>query len=248
MLDLLKTQCLIHLNELDIAIESLKDAEKNRTLKNNNKFPFIELQFIISIRLEKYQAAIIEYEKVFYQKKLTHSRIYNESWGQYGLLLLLLIRLNKIPPSERLDRIKPKLRLGKLMNELPEFSKDKAGQNLAIRILQVLILLTSKKYEAFEDALPSLQAYIHRYKRYYPEIFRCDLMVKMLSAIPKVDYNVERVAWRAKPHLEKMMVSPEELPLKITEMEVIPYEKIWQFVLEFLGTLKRRPYSSKSRL
>ncbi|MBK7406902.1 MAG: hypothetical protein IPL49_12955 [Saprospirales bacterium] len=138
--------------------------------------------------------------------------------------------------------------MGKLMNEMPEFSKDKAGQNLAIRILYVLILLASKKFEDFEEAIPPLQAYIGRYKKSYPELFRCDLLVKMLADIPKVGYNAERVAWRGKPYLEKMLVPPEELPLKITEMEVIPYEKMWQFVLEFLGTLKRRPYSSKSKL
>lgn len=245
IIHLLKTQCLIHLNKISAALESINEAQKSKAQKSHNEIQFSELFFFIFIRSGEFENAIEEYEKVLTNKLNFPSKILSESWRQHGLLLLLLFKLNKIPPSESLERIKPKLRLGKLMNEMPEFSKDKGGQNLAARILNVLILLTSKKFEAFEEALPPLQAYIGRYKRHYPEIFRCDLMVKMLAGIPKVHYDAERSAWRAREYLEKMLVPPEELPLKITEMEVIPYEKIWQFVVEFLETLKRRPYSSK---
>ena len=107
-----------------------------------------------------------------------------------------------------------------------------------------MILLTGKKYDAFEDALPKLEAYALRYKRKHPELFRCDLMIKMLSISPKVNYNAERAAWRARPYPEKMTVPPEQLPLKITEMEVVPYERLWSYMIEFLHTLKRRPYTS----
>jgi hypothetical protein len=137
--------------------------------------------------------------------------------------------------------------LGKLLNELQEYSKDKSGQNLSIRILHVMILLVSKRYEEFEESLPQLQAYIQRYIRKYPELSRSGMLVKMLSHIPAVGYDAERAAWRARPLLEKMTVPPEQLPLKITEMEVIPYEKMWQFVVEFLHTIKRRPGPAKKR-
>ncbi|MCB9283393.1 MAG: hypothetical protein H6563_04905 [Lewinellaceae bacterium] len=246
IINLLKAQCHLHLNEFALAKKELKKGEKHLLEKKINRLAFKEIEFMIFLRSGAFKDLCILYESAISDPKFkTSINLRNESWRQHGLLLLLLIKLNKIPPSESLERIKPKLRLGKLMNEMPEFSKDKGGQNLAARILNVLILLTSKKFEAFEEALPPLQAYIGRYKRHYPEIFRCDLMVKMLAGIPKVHYDAERSAWRAREYLEKMLVPPEELPLKITEMEVIPYEKIWQFVVEFLETLKRRPYSSK---
>ncbi|MBK7335679.1 MAG: hypothetical protein IPJ00_05725 [Saprospirales bacterium] len=246
VINLLKTQCLIHLNQMDEALKSLKQAEKNRVRKTHNLAPFSELYFFIHTRSGNYEYALQEYDKAISGNFLSQSQIYFESWRQYGLLLLFLIKLDKIPPSELLERLKPKLRLGKLLNEMPEYSKDKAGLNLAIRILHVLILLTSKKFEEFEEALVPLQSYIQRYKRHHPEIFRCDLMVKMLSLIPRVHYDAARTSWRARPFLEKMLVPPEQLPLKVTEMEVIPYEKMWDYVIEFLGTLKRRPYSSKA--
>ncbi len=110
-----------------------------------------------------------------------------------------------------------------------------------------MILLVSKRYEEFEESLPPLQAYIQRYIRKYPELSRSGMLVKMLSHIPAVGYDAERAAWRARTQLEKMNVPPEQLPLKITEMEVIPYEKMWQFVVEFLHTIKRRPGPAKKR-
>jgi len=244
---LLKAQCYIHLNDFFNAKKALQNAEIKKIKPDTNFFAFSDIYFVFFARSGSFGELINLYENTVSNSKFAiRPKLANESWRQYGLLLLLLIKLDKIPPSESLERLKPKLRLGKLLNEMPEYSKDKAGLNMAIRVLHALILLASKKFGEFEEALPPLQAYISRYKRHYPEIFRCDLMVKMLSIIPKVNYDVERTAWRAREHLEKMQAPPEKLPLKITEMEVIPYERLWQFVLEFLGTLKRRPYSSKT--
>lgn len=222
------------------------EGEKSKTNPNSNTFSSYDINFQIEARSGNFA----DLPKLFFQAT-THPRfpyitgLAQESWHQYGLLLLFLIQLDKIPPSESLDKIKPKLRLGKLINELQEYSKDKSGQNLSIRILHTMILLVSKRYEEFEDALPSLQAYIQRYIRKYPELSRSNLLVKMLSEIPKVDYNAERAAWRARTMVAKMTVPPETLPLKITEMEVIPYEKMWQFVVEFLHTIKKRPSAKK---
>lgn len=245
---LLKAQCYLHLNQFKKTKDSIQEADDRRTRPDLSWAGFFEIKFILAARSGQFHELSDLYYKAISDPKLNLRPILaQESWRQYGLLLLFLIKLDKIPPSESLDRIKPKLRAGKLMNEMPEYSKDKAGQNLAIRILHVLILLVSKRFEEFEEALPPLQSYIDRYKRRYPELFRSDLLVKMLSNIPKVGYNAERAAWRAKPLLDKMIVPPEQLPLKITEMEVIPYEKMWHFVEEFLGSLKRRPQAHKPR-
>lgn len=247
ILNLLKSQCHLHLNQFEDAKKELEKGRKKLLTKEINQIAFLEIDFLIYIRTGNIENALKIFELEFsYSNSKANFHISNESWRQYGLLLLFLIKLDKIPPSDRLERLKPKLRLGKLLNEMPEYSKDKAGLNLAIRILHVLILLTSKKFEEFEEALVPLQSYIQRYKRHHPEIFRCDLMVKMLSLIPRVHYDAARTSWRARPFLEKMLVPPEQLPLKVTEMEVIPYEKMWEYVIEFLGTLKRRPYSSKA--
>lgn len=247
IISLLKAQCYLHLNDFNKAKESIAEAAELKKIRPGISWAgFLELEFIQfarSLHFEKLSEIFI--------KATTNSNLglrpnaAQESWHQYGLLLLFLIQLDKIPPSESLDKIKPKLRLGKLMNELQEYSKDKSGQNLSIRILHVMILLVSKRYEEFEESLPPLQAYIQRYIRKYPELSRSSMLVKMLSHIPAVGYDAERAAWRARPLLAKMTVPPETLPLKITEMEVIPYEKMWQFVVEFLHTIKKRPSAKK---
>lgn len=247
IISLLKAQCYLHLNNFSKARESIEEAAETRKIRPTISWAgFLELEFIESARSLR-----LEHLPEIFLKATTNSNLgfrpiaAQESWHQYGLLLLFLIQLDKIPPSESLDRVKPKLRLGKLMNELQEYSKDKAGQNLSIRILHAMILLVSKRYEEFEESLPPLQAYIQRYIRKYPELSRSGMLVKMLSHIPAVGYDAERAAWRARTQLEKMTVPPEQLPLKITEMEVIPYEKMWQFVVEFLHTIKKRPSAKK---
>lgn len=246
ILYLLKTQCYIHLNYNPKALAAIKAAEEKDRKRGHNRIQSLELTFLIYIRSSDFGDAVKIFQDATTNKSFSSlSQIAQESWHQYGLLLLFLIQLDKIPPSESLDRVKPKLRLGKLMNELQEYSKDKAGQNLSIRILHAMILLVSKRYEEFEESLPPLQAYIQRYIRKYPELSRSGMLVKMLSHIPAVGYDAERAAWRARTQLEKMTVPPEQLPLKITEMEVIPYEKMWQFVVEFLHTIKKRPSAKK---
>lgn len=247
IISLLKAQCYLHLNDFDKTKESIEEAAELRKIRPGISWAgFLELEFIKSARSLSFESLPEIFIKATTNSNLrSRPNAAQESWHQYGLLLLFLIQLDKIPPSESLNKVKPKLRLGKLLNELQEYAKDKSGQNLSIRILHAMILLVSKRYDEFEESLPPLQAYIQRYIRKYPELARSGMLVKMLSHIPAVGYDAERAAWRARTQLEKMTVPPETLPLKITEMEVIPYEKMWQFVVEFLHTIKKRPSAKK---
>ena len=58
--------------------------------------------------------------------------------------MYVLQKVEKIPLAEKRNYPLSKFKLGRFLNELPSFSKDKRGANIDILIIQILIFLLEK--------------------------------------------------------------------------------------------------------
>jgi hypothetical protein len=60
----------------------------------------------------------------------------------------------------------------------------------------------------------------------------------MLEIINEKDYNYKFISEKGSTYLKKLLVTqiPPDLDL---EMEVIPYEKLWEYILNILKTNKQ---------
>jgi hypothetical protein len=146
-----------------------------------------------------------------------------------------LLARGKIPSSITTvgGKTKKKFRLYKFINDVPLFAKDKRGLNVAILIVHVLFLLHDKKYDAIIDRVDALVQYSYRYLR-KDETFRSNCFIKMLLQTVKADFN----PIRTRRYTEKYVAQLAEVPLNVAEqgieVEVIPYEDLWDIVLEML--------------
>lgn len=127
----------------------------------------------------------------------------------------------------------PKFRISKFLNEVPIFSKDKRGNNITVIILQILFLLQQKKYGAIIDKMESLQTYTHRYLR-QDDTFRSNCFIKMLLCLPAASFHKKAVLRKADKYWKKLQTMPIEKANQSAEMEIVPYEMLWEFVLEGL--------------
>lgn len=124
-------------------------------------------------------------------------------------------------------------RLGKFLNEVPTFSKDKRGHNTNILILQVLFLLKKKKFAVIVDKVESLRQYASKYLR-KENTFRTSCFIKMLCQLPAGNFHSVNVQRRTKNYHEKMMALPKEQARMDVDVEIVPYEVLWDKVLELL--------------
>ncbi|MCB9048181.1 MAG: hypothetical protein H6556_02025 [Lewinellaceae bacterium] len=196
-----------------------------------NWFRVMEFLFILYLHSEKYQSAYEVYKEVTEQKHFSkqYSAI-QEVWYINEAYLYYFMSMGIIEVGEE-DSIR-KFRASRFLNEVPTYAKDKRGNNIAILILQVLFLLQQQQYGKIIDRVESLRTYTHRYLR-RDETFRSNCFIKMLTQLPAANFHKVAVIRRARKYWEKLQ-SVGIIHNQSLELEAVPYEKLWQFVLESL--------------
>lgn len=118
------------------------------------------------------------------------------------------------------------VQVGKFMNEVPIYSKDKEGSNCAILIAQLIHYLKEGKRGFVIDRMDGL----NRYKRrYLSGDLRTAAFVGLLSCLPKAGFNRQKAEKLAGPQLEKLQAEKS-----ISDIELVRYELLWEKVLELL--------------
>jgi hypothetical protein len=126
-----------------------------------------------------------------------------------------------------------KLRLHKLLNEVPKYSKDKRGMNINILIIRILEYIRREKIGEVIDNTNAINQYAYRYLR-QDDTFRSNCFIRMLLQLEKGHFNQVGV----KRHTNKLLEKLKSMPLRESqqdyEVEIVPYEELWAFLMNLL--------------
>ncbi len=194
-----------------------------------NWFKVQELYFLLALHTQHYDDAFdICADALSEPDLLKQSPAARETWKIYHAYTQFLARIR------RADRLPdPGFRLGKFLNEIPVFSKDRRGMNIPILIVQLLFDILQKRYDAAIDRVEALEKYTDRYVR-KNEHFRSNCFLKMLLQIPKAAFHREAAVRKAERYRLMLGQMPIEMANQPHEIEIIPYEDLWEMALELL--------------
>ncbi|MGZ5304496.1 MAG: hypothetical protein ACXWDO_10320, partial [Bacteroidia bacterium] len=174
-----------------------------------------------------------------YIEVVTHSRFeytrpqQQELWKIFGGYLWFTatseqndVCINKLTSRKQL------FRFSKLLNEIPHFAQDKKGMNVAVLILQILLLLQKKEYVAIISRTEALKSYI--YRNLDKDAHRSHVFIKMLLAMEKSQFEANKTTQKTKSLLEKLKQVDLSYTATQARMEIIPYEQLWQSALNLL--------------
>src|SRR5688572_16784445 len=208
--------------------EGLKAAESytdSFSRSSANWFAFMENYFLLAMHAGNYEVATRIFNEAnnnpFYQKINKAAR---ERWQLYRSYLYF---------------IKPNPDLLKQFNYLdfmaavPEYSKDKEGFNVAILILQFLYFLKGKEVEALMYRIENLKKYSGRHFKDSFSI-RSQLFFKLLNVVIREDLNPDRCRRKGRALADKLAVTPAPGDA-YAEIEIIPYEHLWEEILKMLS-------------
>ncbi|MGK0366463.1 MAG: hypothetical protein ACI85O_003536 [Saprospiraceae bacterium] len=156
-----------------------------------------------------------------------------ETWKVYEAYLNFFIQNEKIIPNQNQLETRKKFRINKFLNEVPIYSKDKRGFNIPILIIQVLFLLQQKKHDGIIDKVEALNAYCYRHLK-KDETFRSNCFIKMLLLLPKCNFHRVAVDRKSKVLVAKLQSVPLEIARQSVEIEIVPYEDLWEIVMDML--------------
>lgn len=115
---------------------------------------------------------------------------------------------------------------------VPDHSQDKQGYNVAVLILQFLYYLRQRDLEGLLVRLEGLRKYQQRHLRDAGAL-RSQLFFRMLAITVKSDFDPVLSQKLAEPLLSKMQAAPPPGEA-FAEIEIVPYEHLWNMTLEIL--------------
>jgi hypothetical protein len=227
-----KLICYIQLRNYEAAKKTVPECLQYSREGTNNWFLTLDYQLVLAFHSLDFQAAYAVCQIVLNHSQLKHQRQeVTERWLIHEAYIYYLISIKKIKIDD--DNPVKKFRISKFVNEVPVYQKDKRGMNISILILQILFLLKDKKYGEIIDRTDSLKAYTQRYLR-QDDTFRSNCFIQMLLTLPECSFHKKAVLRKAEKYWKKLQEVPLNIANQSAEIEIVPYETLWGFVLESL--------------
>ena len=198
----------------------------------NNWFLALEYFMILAFQTGLYQDAYRYYVKAATRPEYEKLQLdMAERWRMYEAYVHYLIARKIIQPDGNAHL--KRFRRRRFMNEFPMYSKDKRGINISIIVLQILFFLLDKQYGEIIDRVESLKVYTQRYLR-QDDTFRSNCFIQMLLVLPACSFHRTAVIRKAEYFRKKLQSRPIDVANQTTEIEPVPYEVLWSFVLNSL--------------
>lgn len=234
--------CYIQLQEFEkgeLVIEQYQSIFEEGSF---NWFKLQELFFLLAMYTQHYNKAFEVSEMV--QKKLrtgSHPTQISEMWKIYEAYVYFLMLQKKVDiPQGYVSKFK----VAKFLNEIPTYSKDKQGMNIPILIIQILFTISERNFNQSIDRIEAIEKYCSRYLK-QNETFRSSCFIKALLQIPAASFHQEMVVKKAQKYIDMLHTQPLEVAYQTHEIEIIPYEHLWEMAMESLGQAKARANTAR---
>ncbi|MEM7575416.1 MAG: hypothetical protein AAF433_21110, partial [Bacteroidota bacterium] len=125
-------------------------------------------------------------------------------------------------------------RLAKFLNSVPDFAKDRQGLNIPVLIAQALWLLHRKKFEKVRERLNALKRYSDRYLKNNKGTVRTYYFLKAFCQLADSNFHRNGFLRKSEKNLKLLNQHPRSKDEQNVEVEIIPYERLYDLVVEQL--------------
>lgn len=229
-----KLSCHVQLKHYDEGRKTANQAIELAEKGTYNYFRLKEVVFMLEMHTSHYQEAYELLKEVISHKRYDKMRsAVLETWAVYKGYIFLLAELGAIqlPPDDKLFK---SFRIQKFLNEVPSFSKQKRGRNIPVLILHMLLLIHKGRWDDALDRIEALEKYTGRYLK-NNDTFRSSVFIKMILQIPIAGFHQKAAKRKANKYLKKLEESPLHFANQAHEVEIIPYEELWELTLSLLS-------------
>lgn len=193
-------------------------------------FLFMEYYLLLAIHTENY----IQAQAIFNLASNTPDfrkldGIIREKWAIYEAYIHYLIESRDIDPNFVMKQRRKSSRLSRFLETPPSYPREQKMFHLLAMILQTLFLLQRRNFNQATEKIEQLKSFISRNLN-KAEFERPMQFVRLLQRLSKARYHPDEMAGT-----EKLLQRLAELPFSyrgaLNELEIIPYEKLWEIVL-----------------
>ena len=193
-------------------------------------FIFQSYAFILALHLGKVSDANETLQKVFASERFKQqNEQVRELWELFKAYLFFIY----IRDGGEIDH-NDRHMIKRWNNSFPMLSRKRQGWNIALTIIQALFRIITDGVDDLDDHFRNLNYYAERHLN-KAETYRSMVFIRMLVLIPKEQGDYNRVEKLARKWLQKLRSSPSYMD----DHEIIPYERLWTWVLQILAGQKQ---------
>jgi hypothetical protein len=219
--------CYLQLQQPEPAFEAAVHCKNYVTEGDFNWFKVQEVLTLLNMHSQNYEAAAEVITNVTAHRNLGRQpQNVQESWRIAEAYLYFLQEAGVLSREWVRD-----FRPARFFNEIEVFSKDKKGMNIPILFLEILLKTISKDRMELVDRVEALDKYRSRYLKNQAELRRSELFMRLLLLLPKNAFDKAVVMEKAGEELQQLNNLPLELARQPFEIEIIPYEVLWEVLL-----------------
>jgi tetratricopeptide (TPR) repeat protein len=239
-----KIDCSLYVRRFDAGQKCITEALKTTKQEQETWFVLMDSYFMLCMITGNFtQAAKIYFEVISADGFLKTQEWRLERWKLFtGYLWFALEQTGNKKLQEQMMG-NSTFRLSKLVNEIPIYSRDKKGYNVASLLMQVANLISGKEYVEIITRTESLRRYLYETLKRDPSTIRSQIFIRMILALAKYEFDLDK----AKPRIEKLLNALRNQPVIYSPtqafIEVIPYENLWEMIeqaLEKQGAGRRK--------
>lgn len=225
--------CYLQLREFEKGQELIGRCEYFFTEGTFNWYKLQELFFLLAMHSGHYTEAYQLFERVSeFPRFNEQAHQIVEMWKIYEAYVQFLIRIGEIPAEVISEKAK-KFRVGKFLNEVNEYVKDKRGMNISVLIAQILFNIADRDYDEAIERIDAIEKYRSRHLK-EEDTFRSNCFIKMLLQIPLATFHREAVLRKVDKYHKNLLSVPLESATQMHEVEIIPYEPLWAMIIKSL--------------
>jgi hypothetical protein len=226
-----KLVCYLTLREYEKGKETAIRCEELYPKDSNpNWFIYMEYYFFLAMHTEHFSEA-----ETIFNEITTHPRYSfqpehkKEHWRLSNLYLQFVLNMNAAQESNSSNSID----LKKFLRNVPLYTKDKKGYNVAILILQILILLENNEFAEIINRMEALRTYRTRYLRAGSNK-QSALFFRMLQLMETNSFSYEKTKQKSQKYFEKMKSIAADFSEIQDGLQVLPFDWMWMKILEML--------------
>ena len=235
-----KGSCYLHLGQFEEGVACATEALPLYTDGSENWFILQELYFLLLLNSGNLYGATEIFCRVINHPRFLESirPQLQEIWKVFGGYLWFMINYyDEDSCLQLLAKEKQTFRFSKLLNEVPFYSRDKKGMNVAILILQILLLLEKREYVKIISRTEALKSYIYR-NLGKDDAYRSHYFIKMILMMEKCQFEPEKTQAKTADLLEKLKTRDLNYTSTQNHMEIIPYERLWDITIDLIKEKK----------
>jgi hypothetical protein len=226
-----KMSAFLHLRDYKNGKNEAEKSLQNLEEGSEAWFNFLEYYFLLAMHSDNFINAL-----AIHNRAINHARfkklpsMEREKWNLYETYLEYLIETQSAENPAFLAHRKRTAKTSKFLNDNILYPKDQRIFTVHFVVAQIMYYLDKSNYSAVTERIDRLKNYANRQLK-PEEYYRAINFIRLMQQLAKAEYQIEELS-NVDKYYNRLIETPFYFRGMVQEMEVIPYEKLWNMMLK----------------